>query len=104
MEWRVQFLADNQPTLIVKTIVATLIKTGFESPHQTLWSPEMIAVPEIDLVHPLTDGAIAVNNLESARRQSWSRFWQDPLAARHSRAHRGARTIDGAICRRPGRT
>ncbi|MBV9299638.1 MAG: DUF4331 family protein [Verrucomicrobia bacterium] len=31
IEWRVQFLADNQPTLIVRTIVATLMKTGFES-------------------------------------------------------------------------
>lgn len=29
--WRVRFLADNQPTLIVKTIVATLMKTGFEA-------------------------------------------------------------------------
>ncbi len=38
----------------------------------------MIAVLEIDLVHSLTNGAIAVNNLQSARRQSWSRFWQDP--------------------------
>jgi hypothetical protein len=31
LEWRVQFLADNQPTLIVRTIVATLMKTGFEA-------------------------------------------------------------------------
>ncbi len=31
LEWRVQFLADNQPTLIVRTIVATLMKTGFDS-------------------------------------------------------------------------
>ena len=31
VEWRVQFLADNQPTLIVKTIVGTLMKTGFEA-------------------------------------------------------------------------
>jgi tetratricopeptide (TPR) repeat protein len=39
----------------------------------------MIAEPEIDLDYPLTtDGEIAVNNLESARRQSWSRFWRDP--------------------------
>jgi tetratricopeptide (TPR) repeat protein len=39
----------------------------------------MIAEPEIDLDYPLTtDGEIAVNNLESARRQAWSRFWQDP--------------------------
>jgi Polyketide cyclase / dehydrase and lipid transport/Domain of unknown function (DUF4331) len=29
--WRVQFLADNQPTLIVKTIVSILMKTGFEA-------------------------------------------------------------------------
>jgi hypothetical protein len=31
VEWRVEFLADNQPTLIVKTIVSTLLKTGFEA-------------------------------------------------------------------------
>ena len=31
LEWRVQFLADNQPTLVVRTIVATLMKTGFEA-------------------------------------------------------------------------
>ena len=31
VEWRVQFLADNQPTLIVKTILATLMKIGFEA-------------------------------------------------------------------------
>ena len=41
----------------------------------------MIAEPEIYLRNPLTDGNIAVNNLESARRQSWSRFWQDPQRA-----------------------
>jgi Polyketide cyclase / dehydrase and lipid transport/Domain of unknown function (DUF4331) len=31
VEWRVQFLADNQPTLIVSTILATLMKVGFEA-------------------------------------------------------------------------
>ncbi|MGA8037808.1 MAG: SRPBCC family protein [Candidatus Acidiferrales bacterium] len=31
VEWRVQFLADNQPTLIVKVIESTLMKTGFEA-------------------------------------------------------------------------
>ena len=31
VEWRVQFLADNQPTFVVRTIVATLMKTGFEA-------------------------------------------------------------------------
>jgi hypothetical protein len=39
----------------------------------------MIEAPEIDLAYPLTNGDIAVNNLESARRHSWSRFWRDPL-------------------------
>jgi hypothetical protein len=38
----------------------------------------MIAAPEVDLRYSLTDGNIAANNLESARQQSWSRFWQDP--------------------------
>src|SRR5271167_4712239 len=39
----------------------------------------MIAAPDHVLDYPLaTDGDIAVINLESARRQSWSRFWQDP--------------------------
>jgi tetratricopeptide (TPR) repeat protein len=39
----------------------------------------MIAEPEIELMFSLTDGNIAINNLESARRHSWSRFWRDPL-------------------------
>ena len=39
----------------------------------------MIEAPEVNLVLPVTDGHIAVNNLESARQRSWSRFWRDPL-------------------------
>jgi hypothetical protein len=31
VEWRVQFWADGQPTIIVRTIVATLLKTGVEA-------------------------------------------------------------------------
>jgi len=31
VEWRVQFWADGQPTLIVRTIIATLLKTGLEA-------------------------------------------------------------------------
>jgi hypothetical protein len=31
VEWRAEFLANNQPDLLVKTIVATLFKTGLES-------------------------------------------------------------------------
>ena len=39
----------------------------------------MIAAPDLNLDFPLaTDGEIAVINLESARQQSWSRFWQSP--------------------------
>jgi hypothetical protein len=30
VEWRVQYWADGQPDIIVKTIVATLLKTGLE--------------------------------------------------------------------------
>jgi len=39
VEWRVQFLADNQPTLIVRTIVATLMKTGFEALQKRFGAP-----------------------------------------------------------------
>lgn len=39
----------------------------------------MIAMPEVDLIYSLTDGDIAVNNLESARQTAWNRFWRDPL-------------------------
>ncbi|MGA8037809.1 MAG: hypothetical protein WA823_14910 [Candidatus Acidiferrales bacterium] len=39
----------------------------------------MNAAPEIATACPLTDGEIAVNNLASARRRSWNRFWRDPL-------------------------
>ena len=31
VEWRVQYWADGQPTITVKTIVSTLLKTGLES-------------------------------------------------------------------------
>jgi hypothetical protein len=31
VEWRVQYLPDGQPDIVVKTVVATLLKTGLES-------------------------------------------------------------------------
>src|SRR5580693_1090814 len=34
--------------------------------------------PELDSAKPITDGEIAVINLESARRRSWSRSFEDP--------------------------
>jgi tetratricopeptide (TPR) repeat protein len=40
----------------------------------------MTKAPELHLGNrPLTDGEIAVNNLDSARQQSWNRFWQHPV-------------------------
>lgn len=39
----------------------------------------MIAAAEIEPVYPLTDGDIAVQNLESTQMQAWGRFWRDPL-------------------------
>ncbi len=39
----------------------------------------MMDAPETELAYAVTDGEIAVNNLESSRQQSWSRFWRDPL-------------------------
>jgi tetratricopeptide (TPR) repeat protein len=39
----------------------------------------MIGATEAELVYPLTDGNIALNNLQSARMRAWSRFWRDPL-------------------------
>jgi tetratricopeptide (TPR) repeat protein len=39
----------------------------------------MIEAPSLEMdFPPATDGDIAVNNLESARQRSWSRFWQEP--------------------------
>jgi len=31
VDWRAQFLANNQPDIVVRTIVGTLLKTGLES-------------------------------------------------------------------------
>ena len=30
-EWRVEFLANNQPDIVVRTMVSTLVKTGLGS-------------------------------------------------------------------------
>ena len=39
----------------------------------------MIEIETFDTTNPsVTDGAIAVNNLESARRNAWNRFWRQP--------------------------
>jgi tetratricopeptide (TPR) repeat protein len=39
----------------------------------------VIEAPDLDRAcPPATDGDIAVINLQSARRRSWSRFWEDP--------------------------
>ena len=47
--------------------------------RKTLWELEVIDAAGTDLHYTLTNGDIAVNNLESSRQQSWSRFWRDAL-------------------------
>jgi len=41
----------------------------------------MNEAPEIELLHRLTDGEIAVINLQSARERAWNLFWRDPSRA-----------------------
>jgi hypothetical protein len=31
VEWRVQYWADGQPDILIKTVISTLLKTGLES-------------------------------------------------------------------------
>jgi len=38
----------------------------------------MNLAPEIELLHRLTDGEIALINLNSARERAWNLFWRDP--------------------------
>jgi len=40
VDWRVQFLADDQPFFIVKLLVSTLLKTGLESLKPRFGSPK----------------------------------------------------------------
>jgi hypothetical protein len=40
VDWRVQFLADDQPDFIVKLIVSTLLKTGLDSLKARFGSPK----------------------------------------------------------------
>jgi hypothetical protein len=40
VEWRVQYWADGQPDIIVKTVVSTLLKTGLESLKSRFGAPK----------------------------------------------------------------
>jgi hypothetical protein len=40
IEWRVQYIADGQPTIIVKTIIETLLKTGLASLSKKFGAPQ----------------------------------------------------------------
>ena len=42
----------------------------------------MTTAPELDSARPITDGEIAIINLESARRRSWSKFFENPTRDR----------------------
>src|SRR5215471_1019275 len=48
---------------------------------KTLWRDEMIETADHDVCRRVTDGEIAVVNLENARRRSWDRLARDPLGA-----------------------
>jgi hypothetical protein len=54
--------------------------------RKTLWELEVIDAAGTDLYYTLTNGDIAVNNLESSRQQSWSRFWRDALRVSQSKS------------------
>src|SRR5215470_14480551 len=47
----------------------------------TFWCDEMIETADHNVCRPVTDGEIAVVNLENARRRSWDRLARDPLGA-----------------------
>ena len=77
-EWRVQYPANNQPDIAVRTMVSTLLKTGLGKSEASLRSRRMSTIVEPDRPCPsATDGEIAAINLESARRRAWARFVQD---------------------------
>jgi hypothetical protein len=52
----VQVLADSQPNIVDEDHCCHSDENRIRSPHKTLWSPEMIAAAEIDLVYVFTDG------------------------------------------------
>src|SRR5580704_2068071 len=47
-------------------------------PEAAFWSCKVIMAPELDDARSITDGEIAIINLESARKRSWSRFFENP--------------------------
>ena len=62
-EWSVQFLANNEPDILVRTMVSTLLKTGLGSlkPHsQVRHERHRGTLPSMS---PATEGEIAAINL-----------------------------------------
>jgi hypothetical protein len=56
------------------------VQHGIGESEVTVRSCKVITAPDLDSCRVLTtDGEIAVINLESARRRSWNRFFEDPL-------------------------
>ena len=78
VEWRAQFLADDSAISSSKrSLHAFQDWTG--KPEAAFWSRQMTVVEELDGALTLTtDGEIAIRNLESARRRSWTRFFEHP--------------------------
>src|SRR5262245_465318 len=55
-------------------------QNGIGEPEAALWSRKVRTLAGLDsVITPTTDGEIAVINLESMRRRSWSRFYEDPM-------------------------
>ena len=85
-EWRVQFLANNQPDIVVRTIGIDVAQDRSRQPEDSASerggalhaAHSNDAIVELTDCPSATDGEIAAINLESARRRAWARFAQDP--------------------------
>src|SRR5215472_17099188 len=59
-----------------------IVQGRARKPRAPLWRDEMMDAAMLDSgSHAVTDGEIAVVNLENARRRSWHRLVADPMAA-----------------------
>ena len=75
-QWRVEFLANRQPDIAVRTHGIDIGRDGPRSLKRAS-VPRMTTLTEPTFRPAVTDGEIAAINLESARRRALSRFAQD---------------------------
>jgi hypothetical protein len=80
VDWRVQCVANDQPDIVVKTMVSTLLKTGLGSLKLRFGATTSTRLWNVTIsVHPRPTGR-SPRSTWSARRRAWARFAQD---ARH---------------------